>query len=176
MLTLTSCIILFFSACCNDEADKKPAAVELSLESFKPQDYGNEGNASDIFLTGKFSGTLDKFDKLRFIFTTSPSGFDMVKALSLSDGNYAETDFSENIEIFFSKGLNDADGAPISEDKAYTIFILVLPSANNGDPVLIEGTEVLTLVDEIVVTTPKLKGTLSAMEDISIDLQNNLYI
>lgn len=182
---LTFFSVAFFSSCddsngsCADRNNEEKSAVAKStliLESFNLQDYGNEGNASDIFLTAEFSGTLDKFEKLRLMLTLSPSRFNMRKALTLPASSYAETNFGQHIEMSFSGGLKDSDGRPISEGKSYTIFILGLPSPCGGHPVLIEGPETLKLVDEIVVTTPKLKGTLSAMEDISIDLQNNLYI
>src|SRR5688500_3935408 len=181
------CVITLFSSCNDDDTppcghgnngetsagSKKPTLV---LESFNPQDYGNEGNASDIFLTCKFSGTLDRFEKLRFMLKSSPSGFNMVKALTLPQSFYVEIDVDENIEVSFPATLKDADGKPIAEGKSYVIFILGLPSPCSGVPVLIEGSETLTLRDEIVETTPKLKSTLPAMEDISIDEAYNLYI
>jgi glutamine cyclotransferase len=176
------CFIALFSAC-NDEPDlcvdaETSAASKptLRLESFHAHDYGNEGNASDIFLTCGVSGTLDKFQKLRFILRLSSSGFNVVKALTLPESSYVEVDVDENIEVSFPEALKDADGVSISEGKLYTIFILGLPTPCSKVPVLLEGSEKLMLIDEIVVTTPKLNGPLPAMEDISIDPEGNLYI
>lgn len=179
------CAFTLFSACddkdnpCHDGSHGEGSAVSkptLTLEAFSPQDYGNEGNASDIFLTCQFSGTLDKFEKLRFILKSSPSGLNVIKAVKLPKSSYAEIDFEQNIELSFPAALKDADGMPISEGKSYSIFILGIPSPCSGIPVLIEGTETLTLADEIIVTTPKLKGALPAMEDISTDTEGNLYV
>jgi hypothetical protein len=180
------CVVTFFSSCnddhhfCDDGGEHGERSVApkptLTLDSFQPHDYGNEGNASDIFLTCGFSGTLDRFAKLRFILKLSPSGFNIRKALTLSEGHYVDVDVQTNVEVSFPKALKDADGMRISEGKSYSIFILGIPSPCSKVPVLIEGSEKLTLKDEIVVTTPKLKGTLSAMEDVSIDQKGNLYI
>lgn len=192
VLKICSCLLMIlvfsvnFSSCddndnpCDHGSNgERPAASSkptLILESFNAQDYGNEGNASDVFLTCEFSGTLDRFEKLRFILKSSPSGFNLVKALTLPESSYVEVDADENVEVSFPSALKDADRMPISEGKPYVIFILGVPSPCSRVPVLIEGSERLTLIDEIVVTTPKLKGALAAMEDISIDDANNLYI
>jgi sugar lactone lactonase YvrE len=179
------CFITVFSAC-NDDDDDHPCggangegsgkSAKLVLESLNPSDQGNEGNASDIFLSCKFSGSLDKFEKLRFILKLSPSGFNAAKALKLTEGSYVETALAEYVEITLPESLKDADGMPISEGKPYIIFVLGIPSPCNGVPALLQGATTLTLVDEIIVTTPTLKSTLSANEDISIDEANNLYI
>src|SRR5688572_8516965 len=77
VVILTFCVITLFSSCndddnnpChyghNDEVSAK-SKTTLILESFNLLDIGNEGNASDIFLRCKLSGTLDRFQKLRFI-------------------------------------------------------------------------------------------------------------
>jgi sugar lactone lactonase YvrE len=183
---LALCVIMIVCSCndevgnpCdlnNGEGSGESAKPTLSLDSFAPHDYGNEGNASDIFLSCEFSGSLDRFEKLRFIVRTSASGFNLVKALKLPESSYVEMDVAGSMEASFPQTMKDADGKPISEGKPYFIFILGLPTACSGIPVLIEGPETLTLVDEIVVMTPKLKNTLSANEDISIDQENNLYI
>lgn len=184
MLTLF-CVIAIFNACndghhfCdNGEQGESSVASKptLILESFHPHDYGNEGNASDIFLTCGFSGTLDRFAKLRFILKLSSLDFNVVKALTLREGSYIDVDVQTNVEVSFPKTLKDADGLPVSEGRSYTIYIVGVPSPCSKVPILIEGSEKLTLRDEIVVTTPKLNGALPAMEDISIDLKGNLYI
>jgi sugar lactone lactonase YvrE len=173
---LTFCLVALISSC-NDDNDKTPAEGKgtLIIESFNPQDYGNEGNASDIFLTIKFSGKMDNIKKLRLMLTASPSSFKVGQAVTLPEDSYVEMDFQAQLEMFFPEGLKDSDGTPISEGKSYTIFVLALPSAGSA-PAFLEGPKKLTLVDEIVVTTPKLKRTLPAMEDISIDAENNLFI
>jgi hypothetical protein len=160
----------------NDERATGSKKATLILESFNPHDYGNEGNASDIYLTCKFSGELDRFEKLRFILKVSATGFNMAKALTLPADSYLETNIEPNMEVSFPAALKDADGMAVSEGNAYTIFILAVPSPCNGIPQVLEGSETLTLVDEIVVMTPKLKSPLLATEDISIDSDNNLYI
>jgi sugar lactone lactonase YvrE len=177
VVILTFCLIALVISCDDDAQSKKPGegTPTLIVQSFNPQDYGNEGNASDVFLTVEFSGRIDKVKKVRFMFTSSPSAFDLRKALAVGEDSYTELDFMEHLEFFFPKSLKDADGAPIAEGKSYSIFVLALPSPG-GPPVLIEGPKKLTLVDEIVVTTPKLKSALVATEDISIDPANNLYI
>jgi DNA-binding beta-propeller fold protein YncE len=175
-LIVTFCIMALISSC-HDDNDKIPAEGKgtLIIESFNPQDYSNEGNASDIFLTIKFSGKIDNVKKLRLMLTSSPSSFKVGQAVTLPEDSYVEMDFQAQLEMFFPEGLKDADGTAISEGKSYTIFVLALPAAGSA-PVFLEGPKKLTLVDEIVVITPKLKSTLPAMEDISIDTENNLYI
>jgi sugar lactone lactonase YvrE len=180
------CALAVFSSC--DDDDHNPcsenygegsggaAKPTLVLESFIARDHGNEGNASDIFLACGFSGSPDKFEKLRIILRTSSSGFNLVKALKLPVSSYVEIAGDENVEVSFPQDLKDAEGMAISEGKAYRFFILGIPAPCSGIPVLIEGSETLTLADEIVVITPKLKTTLAANEDISIDEENNLYI
>src|SRR5688572_10771531 len=97
-LILAFCLTTLFSSCNDDNdnpckdgnngersAKSKPTLI---LESFNAQDYGNEGNASDIFLTCKFSGTLDRFEKLRFILRLSSSGLNLGKALTLPESSY----------------------------------------------------------------------------------------
>ena len=185
VVILTLCVITLFGSCNDDDnpcghgnngeisAKSKPTLI---LESFHLLDIGNEGNASDIFLRCKLSGTLDRLKKLRFILKSSPSGFNLVKALTLPKNSYVEIDVDPNIEVPFPSSLKDADGKSISEGKSYVIFILGVPSPCSAVPVLIEGSKKLKLIDEIVVTTPKLKSTLAAMEDISVDDAYNLYI
>jgi sugar lactone lactonase YvrE len=180
------CIITLFSSCSeennpcdqqnNEDRSSGSKKATLILESFSPHDYGNDGNASDIFLMCRFSGELDRFEKLRFILKESATGFNMAKALTLPADSYVETNVEANVEVSFPAALKDADGMAVSEGNAYTIFILAVPSPCNGIPQVIEGPETLTLVDEIVVITPKLKSPLLATEDISTDSDNNLYI
>jgi hypothetical protein len=181
------CVIMLFSSCsddshnpCNDGTNRERSGSSgkpsLILESFSLRDYGNEGNASDIFLTCKLSGTLDKFERLRFLIKSSSSTLSLGKALTLPQTSYVEVDVNQNIDVSFPATMKDADGVSISEGNSYAIFILGVPTTCSGVPVLIEGSESLTLKDEIVVITPKLKGALLATEDISIDEGNNLYI
>ena len=180
------CVITLLGSCDDDngnpcanngEGSAASGKSELSLESFNAHDLGNEGNASDIFVTCQLSGTLDRFEKLRFILKVSSSEVKLGKALTARQSSYVESDVAQNVEVTFPAGLTDADGAPIAEGKSYTIYILGVPSpCSGGAPVLLRGPGTITLKDEIIVTTPKLKGTLSADEDISIDEDYNLFI
>jgi sugar lactone lactonase YvrE len=172
LLTLAFYVIVSISAC-EDSPAKEVATVKL--DSFEAKDRGNEGNASDILLVGQFSGSLDKYAKIRFILASSPV-LNITKASSLGPDSYAEIDLAGYFETYLTAGLKDSDGEFVSEGKSYTTFILVLPAAGAGDPLLLQASIALTLADEIVVTTPKLKGVLTADEDISIDIVNNLYI
>lgn len=171
LLILASYVLISISACENKPVSETSG---VNLDSFEAKDQGNENNASDIRIFCEFSGSLDKYEKVRFILVVSPSDLDRTKALSLPPGSYVETDLAKDIEPYLSSETKDADGAPISEGKSYITFMLLLPAA--GEPLLIKASQTLTLVDEIVVTTPKFKGTVSADEDISTDTEGNLYV
>jgi hypothetical protein len=176
LMTLACCNIMSISSC-EDSPEKKeiPETPTVNLNTFSAKDEGNEANASDIRIFCQFSGSLDKFEKLRFILTPSAT-LDITKALSLSSESYIETNLANFVDTHLSAALKDSEGQSVTEGKPYTTFILVLPSTSSPDPILIQTPDELTLVDEIVVTTPKFKASVSADEDISIDTENNLYV
>jgi hypothetical protein len=186
MMILALCVITLLGSChdendnpCKDGNNREGSASEkpqLVLDLFNPQDHGNDGNASDIFLTCKFSGTLDRFEKLRFFLKSSSSDINLGSALTLPAGSYVEVGVAAHIEVSFPPELVDAYGNPILEGKPYSIFILGVATPCSAAPILIEGSQTLTLKDEIVVLTPRLKSTLPANEDISVDENYNLFL
>jgi sugar lactone lactonase YvrE len=174
VLTLAFAVIVSISAC--EDSPERKQITAIALDSFSAKDHGNEGNASDILLFAKLSGSLDKFEKLRFILTSSPATFDIAKAQSLSPASYVEVDPALFTETYLDAGLNDPEGEPVTEGKAYTTFVLLVPVAGATDPILIQASGTFTLKNEIVVISPKFKGAVSADEDISIDQENNLFV
>jgi hypothetical protein len=174
ILVFLLCVVSTTSlSSCGEGDNPVPDSKEILISNLTIQDFGNEGNSLDIFVSFSASGDLPDFSKFKVVVSRSSSPIDAAKVTALQSGSYLEIPVAEHTEIFLGN-LQDADGQPIEDGVEYMAFILALPLEAGNEPALSEGSNKITLKDEIVVTT--LPNSVSGNEDISIDKDNNLYV
>lgn len=163
-------LILLAFACGESE---EPALVEeLTFGELSLADLENTGNATDINLALSLEGSIAALTEMRVFLIKADGVVDKEAALQ---STFSQTILpGRNIDIFLDATLMDTDGEVVNEGVPYQVVVEgTFPS---GTTFSSELSNVLTLKNEIVLTTPVLQGNFNGMEDIIIDEQGQLYV
>ena len=177
---LITCILLvFFVNCSKSDPDPMESGnpnsnPKISITINGVSDYENLGNSADIFVNYSTTGNSSTIKELRLYISTA-SDLTENDLLQIPVSNYHIMPVGTSLKTVLDPTLNDTDGNPITEEKEYTISILGLLNDEASAPLLSNALS-LTLKNEIVVTTPLLKGAFKAGEDIAITSNGTLYI
>lgn len=170
--------LALFTNCSSNDAEvekvtKSPALAKLKLSAVT--DIENKGNGADISINYSVTGVdLSAIKELR-LFASTATDFTIEDLLQVPASNYhtiTELNAQKDID---DASLNDTKGNPIVENQNYTISLLAIYKDEAAAPTL-SNSKLLTLKNEIVVTTLKLPSNFLASEDIAIASNGTLYI
>ncbi|MFY0598569.1 MAG: hypothetical protein JXR03_02780 [Cyclobacteriaceae bacterium] len=168
-LTYLFSSILFLIACTDDETSPVPIAGESPFENIRASDIENRGDATDISFSFTIKTASSKPNEIRVLIAIDS----LTEESALESINFKTVTETSSESIVFESNQQDVEGGLVIEDQPYLLYLLGL--YDDGVSTLSDPVK-LTLLNEIVVTTPHLSSEFKASEDIAIAPDGTLYI
>jgi len=154
---------------------KVNAHNEEALVIIEVLDYENKGESSDIYLKYNFVNVDASVVKDLRVFISASSDLEVDNLLKVKKTNYYSIPIIDPTKgIMLGENLKTIEGELITEGVDYTVCVLSILE-NKKKPIK-SNLKSITINNEIIVTTPQIKGDFKAQEDLIITDDGTLYI